>query len=97
MPTMPPPACRIDVRVVPNASRDEIAGWMADSLKVKLRAPALDGRANEALCRFLSDRLNVPLRQVAILRGEKSRQKLIEIQGLALEDAKARLSSCAQR
>ncbi len=51
----------------------------------------MDGRANEALCRFLSDRLRLPLRQVVLLRGEKSRQKLIEIHGITLEDARARL------
>lgn len=88
---MSAPVCRLPIRVVPNASRDEIAGWLAESLKVKLRAPALDGRANEALCRFLSDRLRLPLRQVVLLRGEKSRQKLIEIHGITLEDARARL------
>ncbi|MBP7140375.1 MAG: DUF167 domain-containing protein [Opitutaceae bacterium] len=89
---MSAPVCRLSIRAVPNASRDEIAGWMVDSLKVKLRAPALDGRANEALCRFLSERLRLPLRQVTLLRGEKSRQKLVEISGLTIEETKARLS-----
>ncbi|MBX7123186.1 MAG: DUF167 domain-containing protein [Opitutaceae bacterium] len=89
---MPSPACRLSIRVVPNASRDEIAGWLAESLKVKLRAPALDGRANEALCRFLAEKLRLPQRQVAILQGEKSRQKLIEIHGVTIEEARSRLS-----
>ncbi len=83
--------CRIAVKAVPNASRDEIAGWLGDALKVKLRAPALEGRANEALCEFLATRLGLPRRHVILLRGEKSRQKVVELTGLSLAEVRARL------
>lgn len=90
---MSAPTCRLAIKAVPNASRDEIGEWLGDALKVKLRAPALEGRANEALCEFLADRLGLPRRDVILLRGEKSRQKVIELTGLTLEQAKARLAA----
>lgn len=93
---MPAPTCRIAIKAVPNASRDEIGEWLGDALKVKLRAPALEGRANEALCEFLAERLGLPRRQVVLVRGEKSRQKVIALTGLTLAEARTRLTGTAQ-
>lgn len=56
-----------------------IDGWLGGALKVKIRAPALDGRANDAVCAFLADMLGVPRRAVTLLRGEKSRQKVVRL------------------
>ena len=54
-----PAACTLELKVIPNAPRNEVpAGWSA-ALKVKIRAPALDGRANEALAEFLAERLGL--------------------------------------
>lgn len=69
------------VRVQPRASRDEIAGEWQDGIKVRLTAPPVDDRANEALRRLLAARLNVPLSAVRIVSGERSRSKRIEIRG----------------
>lgn len=88
-----PPSCRIAVRVVPNASRDAAAGWQGDVLRVKVRAPALDGRANEALCAFLAGELGVRSGAVALVRGAKSRLKLVEVTGLAGPAVRARLGA----
>ena len=87
----PAPSCTLDLKVVPNAPRNEIAGWLGAALKVKVRAPALEGRANEELCAFLADALALPRRSVILLRGEKSRQKTVRITGLRLEEIKRRL------
>jgi len=70
------------VRVQPRASRDEIAGEMGGALKVRLRAPAVEDRANEALVEFLAQLLKTPRSAVRILGGERSRTKRLEIRGV---------------
>jgi uncharacterized protein (TIGR00251 family) len=70
------------VRVQPRASRDEIVGEHQDALKIRLTAPPVDDRANEALRKLLASRLNVPLAAVRIAAGERSRTKRIEILGV---------------
>ncbi|MFO1452429.1 MAG: DUF167 domain-containing protein [Opitutaceae bacterium] len=85
------PSCRLAIKAIPNAGRDEIVGWLGEALKVKIRAPALDGRANDALCAFLAEALGLPRRAVTVATGEKSRQKWVEIAGLSLEQTRARL------
>ncbi len=70
------------VRVQPRASKDEIAGEMSGALKVRLRAPALEDRANEALVEFLAQLLKTPQSAVRILSGNRSRTKRIEIRGV---------------
>jgi len=70
------------VRVQPRASKDEIAGEMGGALKVRLRAPALEDRANEALVEFLAELLKTPRTTVRILSGERSRTKRLEIRGV---------------
>jgi uncharacterized protein (TIGR00251 family) len=85
----------LELRVTPNASRDEAVGWVGPVLRLKIRAPALDGRANEAVCAFLAGRLGVPRRAVTLLRGEKSRQKVVRIDGLEEATVRSRLSGSA--
>ena len=70
------------VRVQPRASKDEIAGEMGGSLKIRLRTPAVEDRANEALIDFLAVLLKMPRSAVSILSGERSRVKRIEIRGV---------------
>ncbi len=70
------------VRVQPRASKDEIAGEMGGALKVRLRAPAVEDRANEALVDFLAQLLKTPRSAVGILGGERSRKKRLEIRGV---------------
>jgi len=70
------------VRVQPRASRDEIAGEWQDALKIRLTAPPVDDRANEALRRLLAARLKVPLSAVRIAAGEHSRTKRVEVRGV---------------
>ena len=83
--------CRLAIKAIPNAPRNAVAGWLGDTLKVKVHAPALEGRANEELCEFLAETLNLHHRAVTLVQGDKSRQKLVQIDGLSLDDVKARL------
>lgn len=69
------------VRVQPRASCNEILGEWQGALRVRLAAPPVDDRANEALCRLLAERLKVPLSAVTLLRGARNRTKHIEVRG----------------
>jgi uncharacterized protein (TIGR00251 family) len=79
------------VRVQPRASKDETAGEMGGALKVRLRAPALEDRANGALVEYLAELLKTPRSAVRILSGERSRTKRIEIRGVTREQILALL------
>jgi uncharacterized protein len=72
------------VRVQPRASRDEIAGEHQDCLKIRLTAPPVDDRANEALRKLLAARLKVPLAAVRIASGERRRTKRVEVRGVTV-------------
>lgn len=85
-----PPSCRLAIKAIPNAPRNLIVGWLGDALKVKVHAPALEGRANEELCEFLADSLGLPRRAVSVLQGDKSRQKVVQVDGLSVEAIRAR-------
>jgi uncharacterized protein len=84
-------SCTLAIKAVPNAPRSEVIGWLGDALKIKVHAPALDGRANDALCVFLADELGLPKRAVTLVQGDKSRQKLLRIAGLTLAEVKTKL------
>jgi uncharacterized protein (TIGR00251 family) len=78
----------IRVRVIPNAKQNDIVGRIGSTVRLKVAAPAIDGRANEELCRFLSDFFEVKPRMVRIVRGEKGREKTVEIEGRTEEELK---------
>lgn len=67
------------IHVQPGAKRSEVAGLHGDRLKVRIAAPALDGRANEALVAFVAEALGVPKRNVRIAAGERSRDKVVDV------------------
>jgi len=79
------------LRVQPRASKDEIAGELGGALRVRLRAPAVEDRANEALVEFLADLLKRPKSAVRILSGERSRTKRVEIRGVTRQQILALL------
>jgi hypothetical protein len=85
-------AVTVAVRVQPRASKDEIAGEWNGALKIRLRAPAVEDRANEALCEFLADVLKTPKAAVRILSGERSRTKRVEIRGVSAQQVLALLA-----
>jgi hypothetical protein len=73
----------LHVRVQPRASRDEIVGERDGSLVVRLTAPPVEDRANKALCRLIARRLGVAPTRVTVLRGAKSRDKIVQVEGLS--------------
>ena len=79
------------VHVVPNATSDCVVGEHGGAVKIKLRAPAVEGKANAALISFLSKQLNISRRAIVLERGHKSRDKLIRVNGLSQEDVRNRL------
>jgi len=79
------------VRVTPRAGHDEITGYRGGTLCVRLKAPPVGGAANEALVELLADRLSLPKADVVILRGLRSRRKLVEICGIGKDEALGRL------
>lgn len=70
------------VRVQPRASKDEVTGVIGGALKIRLQAPAVENRANDALVEFLAHLLKTPKSAVRILSGDRSRTKRIEIRGV---------------
>lgn len=79
---------RFAVRVQPRASRSEVVGLHGDALRVRLAAPPVDGAANEALVRLLAELLGVPRRAVRIEGGHASRGKLVEVDGVDVDDVR---------
>ena len=77
----------ISIRVLPNAARNEIAGFTDDILRVKIAAPPLKGRANKELLGFLCRLLAVSKDRVSIIKGHTARNKTIAIDGMSKESA----------
>lgn len=82
----------IAVRVTPRASKNEISGVMQDgTIKIKLTAPPVEGKANQALVEFLSELLGVAQSKIEIVSGSTGRKKLIAIEGLDAEAAQKKI------
>lgn len=87
------PAQGLAIRVVPGAKRDAVEVSDDGTVKVRLRARAVDGKANAALKEFLADLLGVAPNAVVIRAGERSRNKIVHVEGLAVETMRARLTA----
>ena len=83
---------KLAVKVVPGSSRDRVAGWLGDALKVCVTAPPERGRANEAVAELLAEALCVPRSAVRLLEGATSARKVFEVEGLEQEEARRRLA-----
>ncbi|MBV9950014.1 MAG: DUF167 domain-containing protein [Myxococcales bacterium] len=84
-------ALRFEVAARPLASRSRVAGTRGPALVVQLAAPPVDGAANAELLETLSAALSIPRRQLSLVRGERSRTKLVEVRGLSAEEIRGRL------
>jgi len=78
-------ALLLHLHIQPGASRSEIVGLHGDALKIRLAAPPVDGRANDALLRYLAELFEVPLRQVELRAGATGRKKRVAILGSAVD------------
>jgi len=74
-----PGAIRLAVQITPNAKKTEVIGVLDGTLKLKLQAQPIEGKANEALIKFLAKTLSVPRSALAITHGQTSKKKLIEV------------------
>jgi len=81
------------VRVQPRSRKSEIAGERAGALLVKVTAPPVDGKANDAVRRLIAKRLRVPISRISVVRGESARHKLVEVEGI--DDAELRRALAA--
>ncbi len=78
--------------MVPGSSRDCIAEWLGETLKVRVRAPAERGKANAAVETVLTEALGVPKGCARIVAGNTSARKTVEISGLSESEVRDRLS-----
>jgi hypothetical protein len=74
--------CEIAVRLQPRAKANEIVGVRDGVLVVRVTAPPVDGRANDALCRLIAKRARVGVRSVSVVRGASARKKLVRVEGI---------------
>ena len=75
----------LTLHIQPGAKRTEVSGLHGDALKIRLAAPPIEGRANEALLKFIAESFGVPLRQVELKQGGQSRHKVVAITGSKVE------------
>ncbi len=86
-----PGGVQISLHVLPNAPKSQIIGEHNGSLKIKIKAPPVDGKANEAIVDFFSRLLKVSKSSIEILKGDKSKAKKILIHGLTVEVVQSHL------
>ncbi len=82
---------KLQIKVVPKSSRNCIAGWMGDTLKVWVTAPPERGKANVAVQAVLADALGVSRESIRLGAGLKSSRKVVEVEGLAAAEVQRRL------
>lgn len=87
---------KISLFVQPNAPKSEIIGPYNNSLKVKIHAPPVDGKANEEIQKFLSKILEIPKNRIQILKGDKSKMKSVLILDAELSAIEAKINSLLQ-
>ena len=80
---------RIAVHVTPKSGRDEVAGWRGGELSLRVTAAPEGGKANAAVALVLADALGVPKSAVRVVRGETSRHKQVEVDGVGEAEIRA--------
>ena len=88
-----PEGTLLKVRVTPGAKKSEIVGEAGGRLRIRLQAPPVEGKANRELTRFIAKSLGLRKNRVSLAGGEKSREKTVMLEGVALPEARKRLSS----
>ena len=83
---------RLALKVVPGSSKNAIAGWLGDTLKVRVSAAPERGKANDAVEALIADALRLPADRVRIVAGATNARKIIEVTGLDESEVRRRLS-----
>lgn len=78
-------AVSFEVRLLPRAPRTQIAGQQAGAIKLRVKAPPVDGKANDECVRFFAELVGAPRRSVSIVKGHRSRSKVVRISGVSTE------------
>jgi uncharacterized protein len=86
-----PSGATLAIKVHPRAKKNAITGELADTLKLSLTAPPIDGKANQSCIEFLANLLKLPHSSVTIAAGQTSRNKVIHVAGLSAEEVRQRL------
>ena len=86
-----PEGALLRVKILPRASRTEVVGLLGEELKIKIAAPPVDSAANEALIRFLADRLGCPRRAIELRYGHHSPHKVLRLHRVTAAQAASRL------
>ena len=90
-------ACRISIHAVPRASKTEIVGMQGTSLKLRLQAPPVDGKANKAICKYLAEFFDIPARNVSLIVGETGREKIFQLVGITVEAVREKISAVLKK
>ena len=85
-------AVKLKVRVIPNSKKTEFTGYREGELVLRLKAPAVEGKANKAATEFVARYFGVPRSAVLMVSGEKSRHKIFQIVGLESSDLERKLT-----
>jgi uncharacterized protein (TIGR00251 family) len=85
------------VRVQPRAPKSGLAGEVDGVLKIRLAAPPVEGQANEELIRLLAELFDAPRRRVAILSGQTSRNKVVSVSGISIDEAERVIAEALNR
>lgn len=85
------------VHLTPRSARDEVLGLEDDVLRARVTVPPVKGRANEALLRLLAEALGIPRASLRIVRGQRSREKLVAVEGLGAAEVRRRLEPRASK
>jgi hypothetical protein len=88
---------RIAIKVHPRARRTAITGRLGEAYKLDLKAPPVDGKANEECIRFFAEALGVRRNAVRILQGAAGRMKMVEIEGVEMSEIVGRLAACESK
>ncbi len=83
---------KLTVKAQPRAKLNQVIGFEGDVLKLRVTAPPVEGKANQAITELLAETLRIPKKAVILVHGEKSKLKAFRIDGLSAEEVKSRLS-----
>jgi uncharacterized protein len=89
-------AVRLRLRVVPGASRSEVVGRLGDAWKVRVHAPPERGRANDEVVALLAEHLGLHRSEIRVVAGHTTRDKVVELERLSLDEAARRLASAGR-
>jgi uncharacterized protein len=87
----------LSVKLQPRASQNEIGEPLGDALRIKVTAPPVDAAANAALIELLADQLDCPRGRIELVRGHKSRHKIVKLRGFAVDVVRQKLTGARNR